>query len=861
MNPSSSLSLLLWILPFSILFGQRDPADIYLNPGADDFGTLSNQAEQYFTGRDKGKGSGFNQWKRWEAFHKDRLTPDGKVTNVAARNWEEYHRYMRDWRQLHADNPLTYGEWHMIAPASFTVGQGATPGLGRVNVVAFHPTNGDIFWVGTPAGGLWRTNDGGLSWTPLTDGMPTIGISGIAVDYTNPDILYILTGDGDGNNTYSIGVLKTTNGGETWRSTGLSFSKINLVNGFKLIMHPTDPNILYAVMKTGLYRTTDGGLTWPLILPGLFFDLEFKPDDPEVMYLAGQSEFRRSCDNGLNWTCFSGGALPVGATRMAIGVSPANPDFVYLLAGPATGPGWFKGLYFSDDAGWSFSLRTLSPNILGYSSNGSDDRHQSGYDHALAVSRTDASHIMTGGINTWRNLVQGYLSYWENTSMWNNVGGAHYTHADIHDLAINPLNNKLYCASDGGLFVTADFGSNWTDISEGLSIMQFYRIAGIESNPTMILGGTQDNGTNLWTGGSSVLYMYGGDGFDCVIAQENPDVIFYTYADVVGQIVRSDNSYGWSLLIVTPQGAEGGWLSPLIKSPLSPTILYAGYNNGVFKNVFGGLFDWVNLGVGGASALAIGTDNPARIYAAQDYPYNTHTLYRTDNDGQSWVDIRSGLPPENITGIAVDPANSMHVFVTIAGFTPGYKVFYSETGGTTWSNISGTLPNVAVVCIVFDGGPGTPPNSTYIGTDIGVFYRNSVMGDWIPFMNGLPATGVRDLEINTTAGLIRAGTFGRGLWSSPRFSACPDYQVLTFANDPGNPSYTGYQYYDASVGIFSSRIITGGLGTDVTYKAGNYIKLTQGFNAKRFNRFRATLGPCQSPQPSVQQTTTSGRFE
>ncbi len=142
--------------------------------------------------------------------------------------------------------------------------------------------------------------------------------------------------------------------------------------------------------------------------------------------------------------------------------------------------------------------------------------------------------------------------------------------------------------------------------------------------------------------------------------------------------------------------------------------------------------------------------------------------------------------------------------------------------GVTWTNISGSLPNVPVNCIAYENGP---LDALYIGTDIGVFYRNNDIGDWIPFTNGLPTVRIMDLEINNTYNLIRAGTYGRGLWSSSLYTTCPSWYTLTPLNDPSNPNYTGFQFYEASSFITSSRIITGGPGTDVTYKAGSSISL------------------------------------
>ncbi|HNQ83686.1 MAG TPA: hypothetical protein PKM34_08590, partial [Bacteroidales bacterium] len=137
----------------------------------------------------------------------------------------------------------------------------------------------------------------------------------------------------------------------------------------------------------------------------------------------------------------------------------------------------------------------------------------------------------------------------------------------------------------------------------------------------------------------------------------------------------------------------------------------------------------------------------------------------------------------------------------------------------------------------------------YIGTDVGVYYRDDDIGDWVPFMNGLPAVMVFDLEINESAGVITAATYGRGFWRSELYSSCPTSYFLDQANDPGNPNYTGFQHYEASSTVISSRIITGGIGTDVTYQAGTYVLLETGFHARAGNKFQAVLGPCSGTAP------------
>jgi hypothetical protein len=840
------ITVILLMLPAICLYGQQNPtSDLWLNAGTDDFATIQKNAEQYFDGKEKGRGSGYKQWKRWEYIQQNRLSPDGKVINVTAKTMESYLEHKEQYSPggIMAPN-ATNGYWTSIGPTNYTNLSGWNPGIGRVNVIAFHPSNSSIFWIGMPSGGLWRTNNGGTTWTPLTDGMPQLGVSGIAINYNNTNTMYILTGDGDGGDTQSIGVLKTTNGGTTWNSTGLSWAVSDFVRGYKLLMHPTNSNMLFAVTTLGIYKTTNGGTSWNLVLSGTYRDIEFKPNDPTIVYVSGTSTFYRSLNTGDTWTQITTG-MPTGCTRIAIAVSPANENYVYLFGGPPTAVGSFKGFYLSTNSGGSFSVRSTTPNLLGYSSTGNDASHQTTYDLAMAVSRTSSAQVIVGGINTWTSTNWG--STWTISSWWDTRGNTiGYTHADIHDLAINPLNNYLYCCSDGGIFRSTNFGDTWTDLSSSLTNTQWYRIAGITSNSNLLIGGTQDNGSNRYVVGSNMQHIQGADGMDCMIDHSNSNILYYSRQN--GFLVKSTNS-GATYTEIQPSGSTGSWVTPYIMNPSNANIIYGGYSD-VYKSTNGGS-TWTNTGVDGRSAMAMGTSNTSRIYAA-----NGTSIWRSDDAAGTWTSISAGLPGIGITFIVVNPDNSNDVFVTVGQYFAGQKVYRSTNGGSSWTNISGTLPNTVVNCIAYEDTDGTPDDAIYIGTDIGVYYRNNTIGDWIPYMNGLPTVPVFDLEINKPSNLIRAATYGRSIWSSDLYNSCPSGYGLTQANDPSNPNYTGFQYYEASNTITSSRIITGGVGTDVTYKAGNSVTLLEGFHAREGNLFLATRGPCQATMANL-----TGTFE
>jgi hypothetical protein len=338
-----------------------------------------------------------------------------------------------------------------------------------------------------------------------------------------------------------------------------------------------------------------------------------------------------------------------------------------------------------------------------------------------------------------------------------------------------------------------------------------------------------------------MLHIRGADGMDCMIDPGNANVFYNTRQN---GILEKSTDAGNTYATIQPSGSTGQWITPIIMNPSYSSTIYGGYDD-IYKSTNGGS-TWTNLGYCGDGAMAIGTSNTDRIYASV---YLTRTIYMSGNGGTSFTEVTNNLPNGIITFIAVDPDNSFNVIVTYGGYSAGNKVFQSLNAGTSWTNISGSLPNIPVNCVIYQDTDGNPDDAMYIGTDIGVFYRDVGTGDWVPFMNGLPATPVMDLEINYGSNVITAATFGRGFWRSALYSDCPAGYVLTPANNPGNPNYTGFQHYEASDSIRSTRVITGGIGSDVTYQAGNKVRLVQGFHAKEGNVFKAVLGPCDGTTP------------
>lgn len=763
---------------------------------------IQRLADEYFRDRDQGRGSGYKQYKRWEYKIQDRLDDQGRIINYNSLLWEA-SKQLRGAEMA----PGCNADWSILGPTDDYVNgpSGYNPGLGRVNVVAFHPSDPDIIFVGTPSGGLWKTTNEGSSWFPLTDKLPSIGVSGIVIHPTDPNIIYILTGDGDGGDTFSIGVLKSTNGGITWNDTGLSWGVSSMVRGYKLVRDPSDPDVLLAATTAGLYRTTDAGANWTQEQSGTFVDIEYKPNDPATIYASTGSQFYRSTDSGANWTLISTG-LPTGESRVALAVSPDDPEYVYYLAGPTMDTSVFRGLYRSTNGGTSFDLRINTPNILDGTLNGDGFRDQSTYDLAMAVAPGNAERVITGGINVWGSNDGGatvsIIAHWNtNTQTSNNL---QYTHADIHELVYNPLDGSLWCGSDGGVFRSLDNGVTWDDrssvgASNGLAIMQFYRIADLPSNANFLIGGTQDNGSDIWSGGNDVTHIDGADGMDCMIDFNTPSILYHSRQN--GGLRKSLDG-GNTHSSIRPGQSNGSWVTPYAMDPADPTIIYAAYVDTVYRSTNGGS-TWSgsipSLGAGAYRSLHVAPANASVVYAA-----TASRMFVSTNSASTWTEITAGLPvgSANITMIATDVTNSNDVWVTFSGFSNGNKVFYSSNGGSTWQNWSGSLPNAPANCIVYDDTEAGGDNAVYVGMDVGVFYRDATMTDWLPFFDGLPNMPVFDLEVHVPAGKLRAGTYGRGLWETALFvpdNTPPDVTCpadISVSSEPGLCS--AHVWYTAS---------------------------------------------------------------
>jgi photosystem II stability/assembly factor-like uncharacterized protein len=539
------------------------------------------------------------------------------------------------------------------------------------------------------------------------------------------------------------------------------------------LIHPTATSTLIVATSNGIWRTTDGGNNWTQVRTGNFKDIKFHPTNPSIVYAAGTT-FWRSTDGGINWTQITSGVPASGdVSRLALAVSAASPDYVYILAG-GTDNG-FQGLYRSTNAGVNFSTRYSGPiNLMGWDPDGLDSGGQAWYDLCIEADPTNAEVIYTGGVNVWKSSNGG--TSWSLNGHWYGGGGAPYVHADIHSLYFVPGTSRLLVGCDGGVFTTTNGGTAYSDISSNLQIAQQYRLGLSTSNQNLIITGWQDNGTNLKNGATHTRPI-GGDGMECIINPTTNNVMYG--ALYYGEILRSNNGgVSFNTLVCGSDGTgvneQGAWVTPYVLGS-NASHLYVGKSR-VYRSLdAGNTFTSLGaMGGGNINALHVAPANNNYIYASK-----AGTLYRS-TDGNNFTTL-TGMPGLYITYITTNPANASEVYVTFSGFNSINKVFKSIDAGATWQNITGALPNIPANCIVYQSGTS---GGLYLGTDAGVYYRDDVLGNWIPFNNDMPNVVVTELEIHYATNTIVAATYGRGLWSSLLYSLPAYDAVLSSINSP-----------------------------------------------------------------------------
>ncbi len=667
--------------------------------------------------------------------------------------------------------------WESLGPAPASVSGGSA---GRISAVACSRVDPDLYFVGAADGGVWRTRDGGQSWTPLTDHLPTTAIGAISLDPHDERIVYAGSGEANfaNHSRYGLGLYKSTDGGETWSVlaaetfAGRCFSRIRI--------DPTNTDVLYASVAraggfptlaaakghpgaagpVGVFKSADGGATWTHLTNGLpavdATDLAMDPADPATLYAAighifgdpGNGVYK-STDAGASWTKLGGGGgLPGPVGRISLAVAPSQPSRVFaLLTMPAdaTGGGAENiGGFRSDNGG-----ATWTPH-------GSVNQATYGwYLSVVGVKPDDANVVFYGGLNM-RRYVNGV--------------GANVTppHVDIHAIEFDAA-GRMVVGDDGGIHRSADLGDSYVNLNDGLSTVQFY--AGLSLHPTndrWVMGGTQDNGTNRRSeSGVSWTTVLGGDGGWTQLDVTRPHRVFAEYQGT-GNLFRSTNGGNSFTHVGGAINGRNCFLPPYLIDPANPDrMLYATHrihlstNGGTSWSVLSG--DLTN-GAGAIRALAIAPSDPAFVYAST----NDGNMLVSQNGGANFGLVMPGHPgwPRVTRELTVAPDDAREVYLATAAFD-GPKVRRSRDAGATWDVLDGNLPDLPVNVVVVDSSCGLRP--LYAGTDAGVYRSLNGGASWQRYAEGMPNVAVIDLLLDGPRNRLVVGTQGRGAWAVPVF--------------------------------------------------------------------------------------------
>jgi len=689
--------------------------------------------------------------QRWEYFVEQRAFPFSAIPPGALQRARE-QLGARQLGPMAAPPPIAGSAWMAFGPEGFGYRGRST---GRLTAIAVHPTNSDIIYVGGAQGGVWKTINGGDSWVPLTDDQCSLAMGSIAIDPVDPEIIYAGTGEQhfSGDSYYGCGVLRSEDGGATWTHLGASVYVLRDESNAKISRINVDPSTAGTVESTtvlvasdlGLFRSTDGGETWVSALSGTATDLIRDPADPQILYTSiRRTGVFKSTDGGSTWTQLTEGFPTSNVGRINLALAPSSPETVFASI-QNNSESDLLGIWRSTDGGGSW---------IQLPSGGASCGSQCWYNMTIAVHPTDPNLVFFGGISLYRSA-NGGINF---SRVISDI------HVDQHFLAFDPQDPEtVYVGNDGGIYRSTDGGVNWTSLNTNLAITQFY--AGISLHPwdaTVVLGGTQDNGTLVSTGASEFDRVLGGDGGFTAIDFHDPNTRYAETQWVADRThtgpQRSDGE-GFVRKINGIDPLESAlFIPPLVMDPTNPNRLYFGtvrlYRTDDRAENWTALTPEVK---GRISTITAATSNPDVVY----FGSSSGGVYLTTDGGESWEEVVTGLPQRHIKDLAVDPSDWQIAFAVVSGYGSGH-VFRTSDGGASWENISSDLPDIPVNAVLLDP---VERNTVFIGTDLGVFASVDGGGSWTAMNDGLPNVAVFDLAYNPSTGVLLAGTHGRGMFT------------------------------------------------------------------------------------------------
>jgi photosystem II stability/assembly factor-like uncharacterized protein len=680
---------------------------------------------------------------------------------------------------------------------------------GRVTSIDVEVANPNNIWIGAASGGVWKTNNAGVSWTPVFDEQPILNIGAVAIQQSNPSVVWAGTGEGNPRNSISIGegIYKTLDAGKSWKRMGLEQTR----NIHRVIIDPTNPNTVYAgaignpygqSKNRGVYKTTDGGDTWNQILftndtsgPG---DMIMDPKNPNKLFVAMWHHYRNpyhlesggkgsgiymTIDGGKNFTKLGKeNGLPEGNLgRVGITISKSNPNRVYALVESTK-----SGLYRSDDGGYNFILVNAQKSIV-------DNRPF--YFQDIICDPLDE--------NTLWYISQTVVKSIDGGKNFETIIPYSGIHPDHHAFWIHPTDNKFIVdGNDGGIGITRDGGKTWM-FDEKLPIGQFYHINVDNETPYHVMGGMQDNGSwrgpayTYIQGGIKNFYwdnLWGGDGFDVV---PDPEDANWVYAMSQGGSVGRYNTITGESSYIQPPAPDAktllrfNWNAAIAQDPFDKKTVYYGSqflhkstNKGAAWQVISPdlttndsvKMDQTNNG--GLSVDITGAENHCTILTIAPSSVQKGLIWIGTDDGNVQVTTNGGATwtnlTANITGlpkgawipqVRASTYNANEVFVVANNYRQGDfapYIFRSTDMGKTWTNIVSTAKVTGYALTVIQDI--AEPNLFFVGTEQGMYVSLDNAETFQQWKNGYPSVSTYDFAIQEREADLAIATFGRALW-------------------------------------------------------------------------------------------------
>lgn len=687
-----------------------------------------------------------------------RAYPSGKIKSEA-------YKEAIQWKRQQVRH--SGGTWEFVGPLNTG---------GRVTDIEIPIDQPETYYLGSAAGGVFKSSDAGVTWIPIFDEQGMLSIGDIEISKTNTDVVWVGTGEvnaGGGSLAYDgDGIYKSNDGGSTWEVKGLP----DVGSIGKILIDPNDDNTVFVgamgpLFKNdtnrGVYKSTDGGATWEQKLfvsdsTGVI-DMAIHPSDGNILYAASWERVRRvdrnqyfgetsriyrSVDGGNNWDELTNGLPTAGMNkgRISLDISQSNPTTLYAHFTDSNG---ITGIYKTVDGGDSWSSLSTA---------GINDASYEWWFGGIFIDPTDENTIYYSGFEMHKSIDGG--NTWNST--FTNV------HVDQHVVAFNAgVPGEVLLGNDGGFYKSSNDGLNWTK-NETLPITQFYRLYVDANNENKIYGGAQDNNTiRTTTGGlNNWQAIYGGDGFQPLVDPSNTNVIYALYQ--YGNLGKSVDN-GASFTSYGSRGARNNWNTPIVFDPNDSQILYYGANQ-LYKTT-NAAANWNvvspdltngpgggNLTYGTITTIDVSSFDSNKIITGSD----DGNIWLTTDAGDNWMKISEGLPNRWVTKVLTSSIDPETIYATLSGYrfasNEGH-VYVSHNNGTSWQDLSTNLPDIPVNDIVQDMN-----GRLFIATDVGVFASGNGGGIWEPLDNGLPTIVVTDMHIHEASQYLYVATYGRSAY-------------------------------------------------------------------------------------------------